>query len=303
MAKQMETGHATYEERVQNGGMSKEEKAFLMHELAEDFRRLAGKQGEGKKVLHVSIELSLGKAISGLHKATSCGVYLYFMGKPPTEDEFRRWFHELYGERVMLQKFHFAGKGFFQAVVETEMQRELVLSTVTAFRGNLVYAVPWSPALQPEEMLQHQCPVWVSFPNLPYYLWDQVKEVASALGKVLFTPKPAIQETKGARKACILWDRRNEIPDFLQFNIAGIKLSVEVRFQAFPDTCYKCRLQGHFAKDCPGPQATSPKQTQTGHQSQPEQERETPSMEIIQQNKGKEADNAQREAQSKQSKC
>ncbi|MCO5601918.1 hypothetical protein L7F22_056044 [Adiantum nelumboides] len=118
----------------------------------------------------------------------ACGLYLYFMGKPPSEDEFRRWFTELYGDKVTLQKFHFAGRGFYQALVESNLQREYVLAIVAAFKGNLVFTVPWSPALQPEDMLLHHCPVWIELPNLPYYLWDQVKEVAGTLGKVLYTP-------------------------------------------------------------------------------------------------------------------
>lgn len=249
--------NSTYAEKVQNGPISDEDKAFLLRTLSEDFSRLAGSASEGKKKFQARGSLSMGKALSSLHRAMACGIYLYFMGKPPSEEEFRRWFTELYGDRVTLQKYHFAGRGFFQALVESPLQREYVLATVAAFKGNLVFTVPWSPALQPEEMLLHQCPVWVELPNLPFYLWDQVREVASTLGKVIYVP-PENQESKAIKKACILWDRRQQTPDFIQMDVEGFKLCVEVKFQAFPDACYKCKMAGHFARDCPGIQQQEP---------------------------------------------
>ncbi|MCO5611803.1 hypothetical protein L7F22_066062 [Adiantum nelumboides] len=130
-----------------------------MRTMSEDFSRLAGKAMEGIFFFQSATKLSIGKAIAGLHKAMACGLYLYFMGKPPSEDEFRRWFTELYGDKVTLQKFHFAGRGFYQALVESNLQRAYVLATVAAFKGSLVFTVPWSPALQPEDMLLHHCPV------------------------------------------------------------------------------------------------------------------------------------------------
>lgn len=277
----------TYAERVQNGGITEGERAYLMHTMATDLRRLECKAGEGKKVMQVSTELSMGKAITGLYKAMSCGLYLYFMGKPPSEDEFKRWFQELYGDKVVLCRFHFAGKGFYQAIVESDLQRELVLSTVVAFKGNIVFTVPWSPSFQPEELLQSQCPVWVEFPSLPYYLWDQIGEIASSLGRVLFTPKPSQQETKASKKACVLWDRKKEIPEILQFKIAEFKLSVEVKFQTFPDACYKCKQQGHFAKDCPGVPGPQHEQNTAPQKEQAGPEKPSTSQAIVPVSKGK----------------
>lgn len=247
---------SSYADKVLYGNISEDEKAYLLRTLSEDFTRMAGKPSEGKVVFQAKASLNMGKALSGLHRAMACGIFFYFMGKPPSEDEFRRWFNELYGDRVSLQKYHFAGRGFFQALVETPLQREYVLATVAAFKGSLVFTVPWSPAIQPEEMLLHQCPVWVELPNLPFYLWDQVREVVSALGKVLFVP-PETQECKAVKKACILWDRSQETPDFLNLDVEGFKVCVEVKFQTFPDACYKCRKTGHFARDCPGTQTTA----------------------------------------------
>lgn len=273
----METGHAqeglSYAERVANGGISEEYKKYLMHTMAADMHRMQAKIGEGKRVLQAGKELSVGKAMSGLFKAMSCGLFLYFMGKPPCEEDFKRWFSQLYGDKVALCRFHFAGKGFYQAVVESEMQRELVLNTVVAYKGSLVFTMPWTPSLQPEEILQSHCPVWVEFPSLPYYLWDQLEDIASALGRVLYAPKASQQESKSSKKACILWDRKRVVPEVLQLKLADFSLLVDVSFQVFPDACYKCRNTGHFARDCPGQEAA---QKENSKDNSKETSKETP---------------------------
>ncbi|MCO5614349.1 hypothetical protein L7F22_068628 [Adiantum nelumboides] len=277
---------STYADKVQHGPISEDEKVFLLRTMSEDFSRLAGRASEGKTIFQAKTSLSMGKALSGLHKAMACGIYMYFMGKPPSEDEFRRWFTELYGERVTLQKFHFARRGFYQALVEPPMQREYVLATVAAFKGSLVFTVPWSPALQPEEMLLHQCPVWVEMPNLPFYLWDQVREVAGTLGKVLYVPTDNQQESKATKKACILWDRRQQTPYFIQMDVEGFRLCVEVKFQTFLDACYKCKMSGHFVRDCPGVQPPVPppvkdKSTPHGSKEKPHADKPGTSKELV----------------------
>lgn len=68
------------------------------------------------------------------------------------------------------------------------MDRGNLLTTVAAFEGNVVYALPWSPAFSPNEVLMYQCP------GLPYIFWNQVREIAGALGRVLHVPRSGVKE-------------------------------------------------------------------------------------------------------------
>ena len=65
----------TYAEKVQNGCISKEEKAFLLRAMSEDFSRLEDRASEGKRVFQAAKKLSMGKAMAGLHRAMLCGLY------------------------------------------------------------------------------------------------------------------------------------------------------------------------------------------------------------------------------------
>ena len=122
--KDMESPQTTYAERVQNGGITEELKALLFQEMAQDLGKLSSRVSEGKRVMHATTELSTSKALSGLHKAMACGLCLYFMGKPPSEEEFRRWFTEIYGSFIL------------QGRVSTRPQLRLRLS-------GIMYYLPW----------------------------------------------------------------------------------------------------------------------------------------------------------------
>lgn len=82
-------------------GASRKKKSFSFV-CYEGLTRLGSKAGEGKEVFQASTKLSMGKAMASLHRAISCGLYFYFMDKPPAEEEFGRWFTKLYGEKVTL---------------------------------------------------------------------------------------------------------------------------------------------------------------------------------------------------------
>ena len=61
---------------------------------------------------------------------------------------------------------------------------------------------------------------------------------------------------------------------------------MEVRFQAFPDSCYRCRKTGHFAKDCPGPDPPQADSHQEPQPTNPENS-QAPTKELVLVEKGK----------------
>lgn len=67
-------------------------------------------------------------------------------------------------------------------------------------------------------VLQHQCLACIEFSKLPYIYEEQVREIVSIMGKVLRTSMPTTQESKFAKKTCILCDRRQDIPNFIKMD-------------------------------------------------------------------------------------
>ncbi|MCO5597661.1 hypothetical protein L7F22_051742 [Adiantum nelumboides] len=69
-------------------------------------------------------------------------------------------------------------------------------------------------------------------------------------------------------------------------DVEGFRLCVEVKFQTFPDACYKCKMSGHFARDCPGVQPpvlppVEDKSTPQGSKEKPHADKPGTSKELV----------------------
>lgn len=75
--------------------------------------------------------------------------------------------------------------------------------------------------------------------------WEQVKEIASTIGRVLHVPKPIVNEGKSVKKAHILSDWSQDTPYFLELDMPRCKAAFHVFSQPFPDAYYKCKALGN----------------------------------------------------------
>lgn len=153
----------------------------------------------------------------------SCGLYILFLGRIPTKGEFAQWFPGAYQCKCSLQDWYFAGKGFFQVAVAYPIGRDYI-----GYRGNLVYTIPWSATFLVDNILLHECPVWIWFLMSPLHSPKRMPRGHAYYG---------------------MW--RPKTRDVLELTTAdGLEVFTEVRFGPFPNGCYCCSGSGHFAKDC-----------------------------------------------------
>ena len=67
--------------------------------------------------------------------------------------------------------------------------------------------------------------MWVTFPDFPDWLDGEIGVLTKTLGKVLYIPQSHDGKLRVDKKACILWDRRKDVPEYLEvFDPHGLEL-------------------------------------------------------------------------------
>ena len=126
---------------------------------------------------------------------------MYFTGKLPLIRDVAQDVDAGFGYYA-IDKIFYAGNGLFEVLFYSDADRDTFLSTPTVLLNQqVVHVLPWQPVRLIKEELLTNCPVWVKLIDLPAFLWSSIKEIASSLGKVLFSPSI---NSSNRNKVCVL---------------------------------------------------------------------------------------------------
>lgn len=85
--------------------------------------------------------------------------------------------------------------------------------------NQVVHVFQWQPVRRIKEELLHNCPVWVKLLDLPSFLWPNIKDLGSSLGKVLYAPS---LDSPNRKKLCLLWNIAQKLTSIMQIYIPNI---------------------------------------------------------------------------------
>lgn len=176
------------------------------------------------------------------------GLVLYFTGKLPVITEIAMAIDAGF-EYYAVDRIFYAGNGLFEVLFHVEGDRDKFLSTPTVLlHDQVVHVLPWQPVRLIKEELLTRCPVWVELIDLPSFLWGNIKEIASSLGKVLFSPSII---SPNRNRVCILWTAGEKFPETLEINLGVGRIVIYLKWGNLSGSCYHCGNLGHFTKNCP----------------------------------------------------
>lgn len=176
------------------------------------------------------------------------GLVLYFTGKLPVISEIAMAIDAGF-QYYAVDKIFYAGNGLYEVLFYISEDRDTFLSTPTVLLNDQVtHVLPWQPVRLIKEELLTRCPVWVELIDLPSFLWGNIKELASSLGKVLFSPSI---NAPSRNRVCILWTAEEKFPETLEINLGVGRIVIYLKWGSLSGACYHCGNLGHFSKNCP----------------------------------------------------
>lgn len=199
---------------------------------------------KGDKVVNLHPHVAWGH----MYKFRERGLVLYFTGRLPQITDIAMDIDAGFGYYAV-DKIFFAGNGLFEVLFHNSVNRDLFLSTPTVLLcQQVVHVLPWQPVRIIKDELLSTCPVWVELVELPSFLWGSIKDIASSLGKVLFSPSI---NSANRNKVCVLWKVEEKFPETLEINVGVGRIVIYLKWGTLSGACYHCGNLGHFTKHCP----------------------------------------------------
>ena len=97
-------------------------------------------------------------------------------------------------------------------------------------------------------------PIWVRLPGLPLEYWheDIFKGIVGSFGELIAVDQATTSKSKiNSARLYVKVANLNNLPEKVELFSKLGKRTQEVTYEDLPNTCFACKTQGHWVKNCP----------------------------------------------------
>ncbi|PKU80352.1 hypothetical protein MA16_Dca005883 [Dendrobium catenatum] len=120
--------------------------------------------------------------------------------------------------------------------------------------GSIVGMDRWSPAFVPYSFKGISAPIWIRFPCLPLYCWDEdsLSRIASHFGRPMYLYGNTFRWGKREfARICLKIDLEKKLPNGVWIDGTTGRFFQRVEYEKIHSLCYQCGCVGHDVKECP----------------------------------------------------
>ncbi|PTQ49890.1 hypothetical protein MARPO_0002s0325 [Marchantia polymorpha] len=192
---------------------------------------------------------------------------LYFFDRGLSLEQVKYWVDSelTRNRRLNASSITRMGSRNFHIQFSARKDRDRALSrTRISFLRQEFIILKWTLAADDHKFVPEHYPVWVGFPKLTnlQVLW--VNEIASTLGPVLPTPGRTEKTNRDIFRVCVEWKHGTPTPSSIPVKLGKKIELIPIDITHLPNSCFRCRRQGHLATKCPGDPLFTTAQNGTG---------------------------------------
>ncbi|XP_020689854.2 uncharacterized protein LOC110104908, partial [Dendrobium catenatum] len=141
------------------------------------------------------------------------------------------------------------------SVCSTELRKQWVLNGGPWYiNGFIVGMDRWTAAFDPNSLKGISAPVWVRFPCLPLYCWDedQIARIASCLGTPIYVDGNTFGWSKREFvRVCVRINLEKKLMNGVWVDGSAGRFFQRVEYEKMELLCYQCGRVGHKKELCP----------------------------------------------------
>ncbi|KAL3675612.1 hypothetical protein R1sor_025560 [Riccia sorocarpa] len=204
--------------------------------------------------LRIPLDMEIARRTFGL--LSKAGVMLFTAEEAPSRDRVIRWAEDTLINHMgfTVRMIRCIAQKHFLIVVGDADQREFLLKNAPGrMEGKMIQVSMWNPSYNYQEAAMTSKQIWVELPFVDPMIINHGKKMLEKLGPILYYAVVKTNEAKYSHiRACVMMRNLDCLHDSIILELPwGGEYTQEVDYTGLPDQCHKCRLRGHWAKDCP----------------------------------------------------